>query len=306
MKILHLSYQHIDLQKWDDCIKRSAQPLIYAQSFYLNQMSKHWGALVANDYETVMPLTFKKKWGIAYLYQPAFVGQMGIFGNDANNPTIVKSFVEAALTHYRLIEIPLNYSNTIATDLLKHTVQKNNFILSLNDDYDRIAKNFSGSHAKNIKRSHHFLLNYQIENNPASIIQLFSELYSDRALVYEERDYKNFELLCHQLSDKGQLIVRKVMNEEGQTIAGIILLKDEYRLYNVMSCVTAAGRKKEANYLLFQQLIKEFCNQPLLLDFEGSDVAGIAHFYMGFGASNECYPFVAINRLPALVKLLKK
>lgn len=306
MKLVHLPYKEIDLLKWDQCIKSASHPLIYGLSNYLTQMSPNWEALVLNDYETVMPLCHKKKWGISYLYQPAFVAQMGIFGKSGTDSSIVKAFVDRALEQYRFMEVPLNYFNSIPDTYAANCIQRNNFTLSLNDTYEHIAQHFSGSHSKNIKRSAQFVLKYEVGNHPTAIIQLFRELYSDRKLVYQEKDYQHFEILCNMLAETQQLIVRKVTNEQQQMMAGIILLKDEHRLYNVMSCVTTEGRKKEANYFLFQQLIQEFCNQNLLIDFEGSDVPGIANFYAGFGAINEPYPFLSINQLPALVKLFKQ
>ncbi|MEX1203003.1 MAG: GNAT family N-acetyltransferase [Ferruginibacter sp.] len=306
MKIQHLSYHDIDLQKWDDCIKGSAHPLIYAQSICLNQMCGKWEALVLNNYETVMPLTYKIKWGIRYLYQPAFIAQMGIFGRHAEDKMVCKGFINKILELYRFLEIPFHFSNIIPSEFEKYTVSRNNFILDLNHSYDIIVKNISSSHTKNIKRAGKFSLNYQIEKDPFKIIQLFKKLYNDRELVYQSKDYVNFEILCKKLATQQQLVLRKVTNGINEMVAGIILLKDEHRLYNVMSCVTTEGKKTEANYLLFQQLIQEFCQQDLILDFEGSDVKGIASFYQQFGAINEPYPFIGINRLPGWVKLFKR
>src|SRR5690606_31954046 len=95
---------------WDRCIKNAPNQLIYAWSFYLDIISPGWDALVMGDYEMVMPLTGKKKWGISYLYQPAFTQQSGIFGKhiDAN---IITKFLNKAATQFPFIEINLNYGN---------------------------------------------------------------------------------------------------------------------------------------------------------------------------------------------------
>jgi hypothetical protein len=52
-------------------------------------------------------------------------------------------------------------------------------------------------------------------------------------------------------------------------------------------------------------LIKEFAGQPIILDFEGSDIPGIAQFNKSFGAEKEFYFKIKINRLPWWLKLLK-
>jgi len=61
--IQYLTNHEIDKVKWDECINSASNGLIYAYSFYLDHMSKHWDALVLGDYNAVMPLTWNKKYG---------------------------------------------------------------------------------------------------------------------------------------------------------------------------------------------------------------------------------------------------
>jgi len=72
VKLSYLPYKQIDKVKWDACIRHSMNRLIYAESVYLDHMAVNWDAIVLNDYEAVMPLPWKKKLGIRYLYQPSF------------------------------------------------------------------------------------------------------------------------------------------------------------------------------------------------------------------------------------------
>nr|MBU9937149.1 hypothetical protein [Ferruginibacter sp.] len=88
MAIRYLTYRQIDKPKWDACIDGAYNGLIYAYSFYLDSMAKHWDALVLNDYEAVMPLTWNKKYGIHYLYQPPFTACLGVFGKQLNAATV--------------------------------------------------------------------------------------------------------------------------------------------------------------------------------------------------------------------------
>ena len=100
MAINYLTYQQIDKVKWDACIKEASNGLIYGYSFYLDTMSKNWDALVLNDYEAVMPLTWNKKYGICYLYQPPFTASLGIFGQS----------LSAALVNRFLAAIPKKFA----------------------------------------------------------------------------------------------------------------------------------------------------------------------------------------------------
>ena len=50
-QIKYLQYNELDKVKWDVCINKASNGLIYGYSFYLDNMAKHWDALVLNDYE---------------------------------------------------------------------------------------------------------------------------------------------------------------------------------------------------------------------------------------------------------------
>ena len=57
----------IDRQKWDQCIDRAGNGRIYGYSWYLDIMSNNWDALVLGDYQLIMPLPWRKKYGIRYI-----------------------------------------------------------------------------------------------------------------------------------------------------------------------------------------------------------------------------------------------
>ena len=96
------------------------------------------------------------------------------------------------------------------------------------------------------------------------------------------------------------------MDRKDQLLAACILLIDNSRIYNIISCITNEGKIAQANYFLYDQLIKEFSKSKFILDFEGSDVKGIAEFYNRFAPQNEPYPFIKINKLHPIIKLFKQ
>src|SRR5687768_17286505 len=99
-KIQYLEQKEIDKQKWDRCIDNAADGLIYGYSFYLDSMADDWCGLVLNDYEAVMPLPFRKKFGMRYVYQPAFIAQLGVFGGNGNKDTY-DAFLNAIPASFR-------------------------------------------------------------------------------------------------------------------------------------------------------------------------------------------------------------
>ncbi len=65
-----------------------------------------------------------------------------------------------------------------------------------------------------------------------------------------------------------------------------------------MSVTVDAGRAQRANFFLMDHLIQEFSSRNMVLDFEGSELPGIAEFYRKFGSFNQPYPFLRFNHLP--------
>ena len=92
-QIRYVKRKDIDAQKWDECISNSPNGIIYAYVFYLDCMADQWDALVYNDYEAIMPLTWRKKYGVAYLYQPFFTQQSGIFSQQPVTASIIAAFL---------------------------------------------------------------------------------------------------------------------------------------------------------------------------------------------------------------------
>ncbi len=70
--IKHLKYEHIDKERWDDCIDQSFNGVIYAYSWFLDVVCEEWEALVEGDYERVFPINFRKKYGNQH-YLPALL-----------------------------------------------------------------------------------------------------------------------------------------------------------------------------------------------------------------------------------------
>ena len=119
-------------------------------------------------------------------------------------------------------------------------------------------------------------------------------------------DYVGMQNICEILLRDDRVVVRHAYSKGHELLATLVLLKDDKRLYNMISCILPAGKKLLANYFLYNEVIKEFSNEQLMLDFEGSDIKGIAYFYKKFtNNNNQHYPFLKFNRLPFPLKLLK-
>ena len=296
MPVRYVTYQQIDKIKWDACIKRAHNSLIYAYCFYLDAMATYWDALVLDDYAAVMPLTWNKKFGINYLYQPPFMQQLGIFGSAPLKQEVQQLFVAAAMQCFRFAEIFVNFP----------TVRPQpNFVLPLQQPYPVLKQGYKTDLLKNLKHAEKFSLHYKATDDIVTAVDLFQAYYAAKTPHVKQRDYEQFLKVCETAKHNGMLQIRMVVDDNEVTLAIALLLKDNKRLYNIMSTVTVAGRQCEANHYLFDQVIQEFCAQQIVLDFEGSSIPGIAGFYQKFGAVNEPYFLLRYNQLPWPLKYFK-
>ena len=146
MQIKHIVHSEIDLQKWNTCIQNACNSLVYAESWYLDIVSPNWEALVLGDYEYVMPLPVKQKYGITFLVQPPLTQQLGVFSVNKIEENIVELFIKNI--PYRSYHLNLNEQN-----LYSKGIQQPNLLLNLNKDYQTLFAAYSTNTKRNIKKA---------------------------------------------------------------------------------------------------------------------------------------------------------
>jgi hypothetical protein len=303
MELRYLPYNQISKTKWDDCISHAGNGLIYGYSFYLDAMAKHWDALVLNDYEAVMPLTCNKKYSIHYLYQPPFTACLGVFGNSLTAET-VNEFLNKIPAKFKYWDIYFNPGNLFKLkdfDLY----ERMNYVLNLNKSYENLYDAYRENIQRNIKKSEQFHLSINKNIAIADVIGLAKEQANNFGSITDEY-FNRFEKLFQLLYSKQKAISYGVYTKEGQLIASAAFFFSHNRAYYILAGNHPNGKTLGASHALINAFIKDHAGQDMLLDFEGSDIPSLAFFYSSFGAVEEKYSAVKLNRLPVALKWLKK
>ena len=301
-QIKYLSHNEIDKAKWDACITNAPNGLIYAYSFYLHHMAKHWDALVLNDYEAVMPLTWNKKYGFYYLYQPAFTASLGVFGKNLN-AALIADFIRDIPQKFKLVEISLNRGNIFSFP--PPFLVRNNYILHLNKPYEELYKVYRDNHKRNISKAFQSGCSV-IKEIPVNEIIKINEEQLKHISGTKPEDYPNFKRLYELLKSRKQAEVCGIIDAKNKILASAVFFFSHNRAYYIMVGNHPDGKTIGASHALIDAFIKDHANQNLILDFEGSDIRNLAFFYSGFGAKEEIYPALKINKLPWYIRLLKK
>lgn len=304
VEIRYVPYPQIDLVKWDHSIDHAANGLVYGYSCYLDAMCLQWDALVMGDYEAVMPLTWNKKYGIAYLYQPAFTACLGVFGNKLT-AEIVNAFLEKVPDSFRYWDISLNHGNFFSlAGFPLH--QRMNYVLPLAASYETIYGNYRDNLKRNIKKSEQYGNTVQKQIPAEDVISLAERQLSQFGAAVSERDLSQFRKLYELLEEKGMATSYGVYGSSGQLLASCIFFFSHHRAYYILPGNHPDGKTIGASHALIDAFIKDHAAKGITLDFEGSDIPSLAFFYASFGAQEEKYSAIKLNKLPFWAKWLKK
>ena len=302
--IQYLEHKDIDKKKWDATIEECGN--IYAYSWYLDIVHPGWEALVEEDYQSVMPLTGGKKFGVNYLYQPYFVQKLGVFSKSPITPEITQAFLNAIPSKYRFAEIRLNEGSTL-NDNIQRVEYHRNVLLDLNQDYEGIRANYHQNTKRNLTKAEGN--NLQLVNTviPYHVVALFTDNRGALLDKWGDAEYARLTTLAKvAVSKKHAFILGVTEKGVGQLICAAIFMKTQDRITFLFSGLTEEGKQRQAMTYLLDQVIRQYANQPITFDFEGSDDDNLARFYLGFGGKEVKYPSYTFNRLSPLGKSLLK
>jgi len=300
--VSYLQNANIDKVKWDKCIDTASNGLIYAYSFYLDAMAKHWDAVVMNDYEAVMPVTWNKKYGVHYLYQPFLCASLGLFGKNITRE-MLSGFLNKIPKRFKYWDISLNKDNFFLEtgyDLYPRT----NHILNLNHSYNFLLNNYRNSYKQILNKADNSKLVLHKNMSVNHSIELTKKQFKNITAI-PNTDFENFIHLYKSQQKKLNSKTYGVYIDDKLLASGIFLFSHN-RAYYMLAGNSPSGRAFKASHIVIDAFIKDHAGSNLILDFEGSDVKNIAFFFKGFGAIEEKYPGLKYNALPSYIRWMKK
>lgn len=304
-EIKFVSNKDIDRTKWDRCIVDSPFGIVYAMSWYLDRICPKWDALISGDYFYVMPLVNNKKYGISYIYQPFFTQQLGIFSSLPIEPAIVGHFLNAIPKQFRLTDMNLNFGNTIQSE--KFRIKKNTtYHLSLKPNISEIRADYNSNTRRNIQKA----IQSKVSISQISDVPLFLKFtranLKEKSPEIKSRHYSALqEVVNYAINNElGEIYVAR--NPENKMLASVFFIQTNLTSIYLAASSNQEGIEKSAMFLLIDAFIEKNARSQTILDFEGSNIPGVARFYAGFGGLPETYFSVHQNRLPMLLRILKK
>lgn len=275
-------------------IAHSPAEALYPYSWYLDASAENWSALVMDDYRFVMPLVWKKKYGIRYLYQPVFCQQLGVFSREFADPLVVRQFIDQLIKKFRFGVLNFNRKNLVGEDRAFHVYDNANYVLPLDRTHEQLKGSYSVNAKRNLKRSMEPEL--EVEKD-ISLDELISFKRENELTKKSEAGYRRMRSQFESVRNHSKGMVYGI-RDGGDLSAAAFLAFSRTRVVYLMSVSSTAGKEQRAMFRIVDEVIRDHAGSDLSLDFEGSNIPSIARFFSGFGARPEIYQGLSFNRLP--------
>ncbi len=281
--IRYVEREKLDVKKYDTCIEQSLNHKIYGYSWYLDNVADNWGVLIYDDYQYVMPLPWRKKYGIHYVYPPEWTQQLGVFSSNKIDETLVDKFLKSIPRKFKKITANFNFGNFHSKFEIK-----SNFLLQLNKSHDSIVQGYSKLRKRHLKKTLEHSIQLTISDNCSDLIEIFMSQKKETIHIIPS-SYKKLEnLISYSIKNKNIKII-KAIDASNKLLGGAIFIIENRKIYYLFSTVNKKGQDLFVMTQIINSMVNQYSDTDYILDFEGSMVPGIAQFFKSFGAVEETY-----------------
>lgn len=290
--IRHAAHADIDRGAWDALLKQCPGRLWYARSRVLDRTGP-WDALIDEEAGAIMPLPYRVKWGIPYLYNPYGLQQLGVFAQEPSK-ALATAFIHAIPHRFRYVDIWVN-ADTEASVTTGRFEARTDQILRCDQDMETLRAHYSQGHRRNLRKNTEVPIDHTMTID--AFIGLFERttgarfggsprgsLAPLRGIIADAVEEGIGELACVRM--------------DGVPVAAACFITWEGRSILLKTANDARGQEVRAMFHLVDRWIAQHAGSGMLLDFAGSNTASVARFNAGFGAVPSTYFRFRQNRLP--------
>ncbi|MFB6316974.1 GNAT family N-acetyltransferase [Saccharicrinis sp. FJH54] len=302
--IRFLKRKDIDDSKWDALVAHSWHETSYGYCWYLDRVTSEWHGLVLDDYSAVMPLATSVKFGIPYVLNVPFMQYTTVYGTRPD-PGLFRRFMEAVPDRFRFLDFKVFLPFEPQLDNAEVT-SHTNLVLDLNNPLSDLKTGFNTNTKRNLKKADRQNITVRSMVDPEPLLETY------RQFKLRKYNSKFDDLLKGRIRDiihygvengLGDLVY--AYDSDNRYLGGTYFQKSGSRFIYLFSAAEETAQKTGAMAFIVWKQIEKNAGKRKILDFEGSDIEGIARFYKGFGSTEEKYYHIKINRLPRIIKWIK-
>ena len=273
----------INREKWNLAVNGERFPSPYGLCWWLDAVTDaSWEGLVLGDYQLVLPIPFFLKVGaVALINGAAFTQHLGPFGEGSSEDKQALLGQVSGLRYVRKLS-----SLVMAPGNRFRITPRNNYELELLPGYGTISKGYRADLRRKLRRNQ---LPAPVKISAESFIQFYLNTLGEK-IAMSAKDQRVVQALLLADKKQGEGTCYAVRTEgEDEILGALFLAKNGSRIVNLMAASTKEGYKHNAMAVIIDSIIREYAGRDVLLDFEGSDIPGVASFFSGFGANRLDY-----------------
>jgi len=277
--IKRLKYHEIDFEKYTQCLENSEQKNWYAKKDVLDELSGNWELLVYGDYEAVMPVHIKKKFGLNFVHMPLFCQQLGIF-SKADDSKINDQFLKFLKSKYKVFLYSFNHNNVFSENLNN----RKNYIVPISDYVIlRRKKYFKGRKSTAKWAQHLFYEEIHLDTD------CFFFIEGNFKGLDKKNDFEKLKNYLHFLKKNNNLKICGAYLED--KLINLAILVSEPQQLSLLALFNDENFKDENGpSFLIDRILNLYIHEKKF-NFMGSNIRGIELFFKSFGGELHNYCF---------------
>lgn len=302
MTIRHLKHNDIDIRKWDKCIRDAYNGVVFAFSWYLDIVADHWEALVVEDYDFVMPLPVKHIMSFDYIFQPQFVGHLGIFSKSMITTDIVDEFIEAL--PYPFIDLQLNIHNQFTLNETLKVKKKEVAKIDLISTYKSMKSSYSDAMRAGVACG--IGSQYTVQNNLSP--NIFIDFMQNRAALdkkLHQDDLQQLRLLAVNATRYRVGVVYGAYSARNSLEAVAFFMGSHNKICLLTVATSKVGEVDNVLPLLFDYYFEQQAELNISLELEPNYTSITNDWWTNVGAKNYTIDVLVQKNTPWYLKVLK-
>jgi hypothetical protein len=165
---------------------------------------------------------------------------------------------------------------------------RTNFVLDLGEDFEVLHKGFHRVLRRKLRKYGTSTLSVA---TPETIIGLYQQSAGIKAGL-KPKHYRSIRSIIQAAQAQGVAICCRLDDPEYGLLAAGFFPFYRGRLINTFAASSSAGYQQEGMARMLVELIRTHRGPGRLMDFEGSDIPGVAEFFKSFGPEQRHYLMV--------------
>jgi len=300
LAVFYIAQKDIDYKRCDHCITKSLNSEIYGYTWFLDAIAGTWDAIIEDDYITVMPLVYSRRFFYKRIYYHSLIKQLGIFSTQPIKADKIQVFLNKIPKDFRKVNICFNQQNTQAIRE-PHPHRKIGYDIDLITPYEKFARYYPEKVTKALEMGRKMRL--AVMKN-ITIFELDLLLHESPVKISEDGIITPLLRILTKLIGLSKAEIIGIYGPENKLYAIACFISSLRNVTLLFANTLPVGVLNHANYLIVDNFLKTYSGRNVTLRMEHIDNNWNDDLYTSFGAIRSYRYCFHRNLLPWPVKFI--